>query len=877
MKRHSFAAAILLAAAVLALATEASAKGRSKRSRKDKGEPAAAQAKVPGGDELDIPSEDAPGKDPDGGERIWEQPPEGVKPPPPHPMSVPAATNSRATSPVRISGVLFDGRRKGHPEPDEAIRLTNTDDKAPADVSGFQLSDRYGPPRNSVAPAHSSANAPYDIVLPSGAKIPPGGELWIANDGKVFQETFGFAPEFEAIPSLEKVPEVALRPEWPTWNAVHGVVSLHDDSGEVVDLVPYERSPGADQLEKRDIPKGAWNGSSVMLFHASPFGWTGQLLARDRDATGHLVPDTDTAEDWDSSFSRAQLGKDAIHRVEFPGQSRFVLPHVDDADAEITAASAPENGFSVLKQAIESAKSEILVHIYQFENDHIADLLVEARKRGLVVVVACEGSPVGGLPDQERYIAEKLHAAGIPVWFLISDEQRGIRNRYTFDHSKYLLIDGELVVIGTENFGYSGHPIDPSYGNRGWMIHVRSKALYRQLKRIWDEDVSPKSHRDTIEVSQDPSDNWGLPYRKPPFNLRRAVVAGTYPLRRPPLRVRGPAGFELVACPDNCLSEKGAIIGLIGSAKESLYVLQNSIPLWWGKKAGGGPELTPNLPLAAVVAAARRGVRVRVLLDGTWYNTEPYDPRDNDDTVRWLNELAVREKLNLEAKVINLASTSLEKIHAKGVIADGKRTFIGSINWTENSFKANREIGVVVDQAEVAGYYTTLFQRDWSMTRLYRARVGPGAAKVRTAPKAGATIAQEVAAGELVDVMAEQAHFVEVRLSEKATGYLPTEAIEAVVAVPDETPAVIGRKALVRGRVRGTHVSKGGTYLNFGVNWKADFSVFIPAAAWAEFQRKGTGSPTTFEGREVEVEGVVYEKDGPQIRVDGPAALRVLP
>jgi hypothetical protein len=42
----------------------------------------------------------------------------------------------------------------------------------------------------------------------------------------------------------------------------------------------------------------------------------------------------------------------------------------------------------------------------------------------------------------------------------------------------------------------------------------------------------------------------------------------------------------LVACPDNCLSEEGALIGLIGSAKRTLTVLQNSIPLWWGKKKG---------------------------------------------------------------------------------------------------------------------------------------------------------------------------------------------------------------------------------------------------------------------------------------------------
>lgn len=809
-------------------------------------------------------------------EDLWEKPLPGAPPAPAKPPDPPAGEASTAHSSMRISGVLFDGHRPGEPDPEEAIRLTNTDPDRPADIGGFTLSDRYGPPRNPLAPPHSDSNAPRVLSLPTSATIPAGGEVWVAYDGRVFTDLFGFPPNWEGKDTLDAVPQVSLEPAWPTWNALHGVVSLHDATGEVVDVVPYERSPNGDSLEKRDLPRGSWTGPSIMLFHASPFGWTGQILARDRDARGRLVADTDTAEDWNSSFSSDQLGRDAIHRVEFPGQSRLTFPRVDDPNAEITAASAPENAFAALKAALDGAKKEILVRIYQFENDHIADLLVAAKKRGLNVVVYCEGSPVGGVPDQERYIVERLHDAGIPVWFLVSDNARFIRNRYTFDHSKYLLVDGELSIVSTENFGYTGHPVDPSYGNRGWMVHVRSKAFYAQLRRVWDADLDPRHHLDLVEVGADPSDNWGFPYKHPPFQLRRAVVSGAYPLRRPPLRARGRASFELVACPDNCLAEDGAVIGLINSAKETLFVLQNSVPLWWGKKTGGSVAETPDLPLAAVVAAARRGVRVRMLLDGTWYNQESYDPRDNDDTVRYLNDLAQREKLNLEAKVVNLVSTQLEKIHAKGLIADGRRTFIGSINWTENSFKANREIGVVIDQPDVATYYATLFQRDWAMTRLYQARVGDQGGEVRASPAAGGAPLKKARAGQLFDVMAEQAGFLEVRLSEKATGYLATSAVEEMVAVPDETPALLGRSARVHGRVRSSHVSKAGVSLNFGVNWKADFSVFIPASAVGAFQAAGHTLPGDYEGREVEARGELTEKDGPQMRVESPALLTLV-
>ena len=143
----------------------------------------------------------------------------------------------------------------------------------------------------------------------------------MAYDGAAFQSLYGFKPDFEGKDTLSDVPEVALEDNWPTWNAIHGVVSLHDASGEMVDVLPYDRGPNGDTLDKRALPKNLWSGSSVLLFHASPFGWTGQLLARDRDATVRLQPDTDSASDWDASFSANALGRSTeigkIYFVEF--------------------------------------------------------------------------------------------------------------------------------------------------------------------------------------------------------------------------------------------------------------------------------------------------------------------------------------------------------------------------------------------------------------------------------------------------------------------------------------------------------------------------------------------------------------------------------
>src|SRR4051812_16864572 len=50
---------------------------------------------------------------------------------------------------ARISGVYFDGYLKGDPEPEEAIRIINTDADHVLDLSDFALTDRYGPRRPS--------------------------------------------------------------------------------------------------------------------------------------------------------------------------------------------------------------------------------------------------------------------------------------------------------------------------------------------------------------------------------------------------------------------------------------------------------------------------------------------------------------------------------------------------------------------------------------------------------------------------------------------------------------------------------------------------------------------------------------------------------
>jgi PKD repeat protein len=118
---------------------------------------------------------------------------------------------------------------------------------------------------------------------------------------------------------------------------------------------------------------------------------------------------------------------------------------------------------------------------------------------------------------------------------------------------------------------------------------------------------------------------------------------------------------------------------------------------------------------AAIDAAEKRQVHVRILLSSLY--AYPDDPElDNYDTYIYINDYASRHNITeyLEARLVDYYRLELSKIHNKGMIVDGNRTLISSINWNRNSVTQNREIGVIIESEEVACYFTQIFVWDWN-------------------------------------------------------------------------------------------------------------------------------------------------------------------
>jgi len=94
-----------------------------------------------------------------------------------------------------------------------------------------------------------------------------------------------------------------------------------------------------------------------------------------------------------------------------------------------------------------------------------------------------------------------------------------------------------------------------------------------------------------------------------------------------------------------------------------------------------------------------------------------------------------------------------------------------------------------------------------------------------------------------------------------------------VFSAAEEMPT--GRFAVVAGRIVDAATVNGRTYLNFGENWRRDFTVILDKPALRRFQSAGF-EPESLVDAEVRVRGVLEEWNGPLIRLQRPGQMEVL-
>ncbi|MEM2259116.1 MAG: phospholipase D-like domain-containing protein [Candidatus Thermoplasmatota archaeon] len=474
------------------------------------------------------------------------------------------------------------------------------------------------------------------IFLPS-VNIGGGEKIYLTQNGTSFKMETGFEANYEwndcsYLPDVKKSGNFVL-------SNTGGIVCLKDKYNNTVDVVVYGNASFYE----------GWIGKSINGVDE------GVVLKRKNNI------DSNTSLDWEHN------------RTYIIGQSDF--PPFKGKASKAKVFCSPDCSYSSIEKEIRNA-SKILLNLYLFTNPFLADLL---EKSNADIKLLLDGNVIGGIPMEERYIAYNLNKREL-VRYMMSNEKEGIYKRYEYNHAKYAVIDNR-VIISSANWGKSGVPINPFYGNREWGIIIEDENIANFLSTVFEHDWNP-SMQDSIKFDEN-----SITHGKPPrdYSISYFIPEGYYNPKFAPLHINSSFNYTLILSPDNSEEE---ILNLINSAEKRILVEQNYIDKEW--KNGLNPILQK------LIEKNESGVEVRIILDSSYEDTK----KKNEEIKDFLRNIKVKLSDDLP-------------IHNKGIIVDDK-VLISSINWGENSFRRNREVGIIIESAEIAGYFEEIFWYDWN-------------------------------------------------------------------------------------------------------------------------------------------------------------------
>ena len=592
---------------------------------------------------------------------------------------------------VVISAVYPDGYAPG--DADEAVQLWNTGIRA-VDLAGWSVSDGEG-----------------TATFPPGATLAAGRRVWLTQDAAAFARSFGHGPDWVwagGVPVGATVQRMG---------SIHGGPALANAGDEVVLRVADGGGTDTVIYGKGATAAAGWHGPSVQPFAPPGVSAAHQVLYRKLEsASGRPFVDTDRAVNWASDPADAEHGR----RVRFPGWDLEAHVRTETArDAgRVEVAVAPDALFGFLRRHFGSARASVDLMVYTFEHPVLAEVLAERARAGVRVRLLVEGRPAGGIDPNQRWALAHIAAAGGEVHWL--DAGGDVGPRYRGMHAKVAVLDARTALIGSENPNPGAAPdddlTDGTAGRRGVYLATDAPAVVKWAADLIARDLDPAAHVD-VRPFQPRDPDRGAP--APDFEPNRASGgAGYSPIAPRPLAVESATAFEWITAPENALAPDAGLPGLLGRAGpgDEVLVEQLDEPVWWGDGPAEGP-VALNPRVEAYLAAARRGARVRLLLDG--FFDDPAAWNGNAATVAYVDAIRRSEGLDIAARLGNPAGLGL---HNKMVLVrlgisrdvDEHWSHIGSLNGSEVASKANREAAVQVENRAVHSYLARVFAWDWA-------------------------------------------------------------------------------------------------------------------------------------------------------------------
>lgn len=143
--------------------------------------------------------------------------------------------------------------------------------------------------------------------------------------------------------------------------------------------------------------------------------------------------------------------------------------------AEITTCFTPyEDCEAKFIDVIDSAQHDIKISCFGLTNEDVAKALVEAKNRGVIVLVCVDKMQSGSKHDKKNY----LQSEGIEVI---------VKKTSVLEHNKMIIADGKHGIIGSWNISKNANKQDNS------MVIFKDEPLFAEqiesaILRIYDRD-----------------------------------------------------------------------------------------------------------------------------------------------------------------------------------------------------------------------------------------------------------------------------------------------------------------------------------------------------------------------------------------------------
>ncbi len=316
---------------------------------------------------------------------------------------------------------------------------------------------------------------------------------------------------------------------------------------------------------------------------------------------------------------------------------------------------------SYLKDAVAAAESsiDILLSDGELAGNPLWEELVAAQTRGVRVRVILDASDWSeSITAKNRPTIDYLRAHGITAKF---DDPA------VTTHAKLVVIDGHLVILGSSNWNKHAF-YDQAQANIAVDDPRVGAAFAEYFDRIWNGTLIPGG-----------------------------VDFGDMDLGVGPTLIPIPDG------PDTANYAR-VLLELIARAQESIHVVMYRASYYPAYKNSLANDI-----LNALVAAAGRGVEVKVFLDDCAFY--PESAQANREATRYLADHGIAVRFD------DPSATT----HAKLVIIDGRDVILGSTNWNYYSLEKNNEADIAaLGIPALAVTYDQFFSRLWRRGRPVR-------------------------------------------------------------------------------------------------------------------------------------------------------------